>query len=151
MNYACILKLVWQFINGVVDLWCRVLHGLYNDDKLNKYKIRKNYGSCLWKDFLKAMSLLLQFSKWSIRDGKTVDMWDDNWIKVGSSLREQMQAILEEWQGRKVRDFVIVTGEWNWQVLQNWLSRENLDKISHITLPYEDQDMDKFKLVGVSK
>lgn len=60
---------------------------------LSRTPTKKNLGSGLWREINKSLPHLLKHGKWSISDGMSVDVWEDNWIEDGACISNHVQSI----------------------------------------------------------
>ncbi|RYQ82474.1 hypothetical protein Ahy_B10g101061 [Arachis hypogaea] len=81
--------------------------------------------------------------EWMIEDGRDVKFWLDNWVKSeGRLIDVASNTIPEDLVEASVRDFIDERGEWNIQVLQQFLPTTTIEKIRSMPTPKENIDRD---------
>ncbi|PNY12420.1 ribonuclease H [Trifolium pratense] len=150
MNKACLLKLVWKFLESNDDYWCRVLRGKYVVNGIQFGDNSKSNDSSLWKVLVELKPLLDRFSYWRVGDGRTIDAWNEAWIEEGLCLNQQV-SIPPHLSGLKVCDLVDNDGKWNWNLITNWVPAVLQQKIAAILPPMEEYGCDERLGVGGSK
>lgn len=99
LNNVCLMKLWWKIINKSNDLWCSIVNRKYlkmGNDDLTRYR---GSDSSLWKEFIKNIPKLLESGSWSVKDGKNINAWKNNWwgkSLVWITLRSLFQTIFVE-------------------------------------------------------
>ncbi|KAL0914567.1 hypothetical protein M5K25_014926 [Dendrobium thyrsiflorum] len=137
-------KLAWNFLQQPKSLFNQNLSVKYGNDLL--FGDCKRGSSCVWKILKDGAVFLKPLIRWSLANGSKVNVVEDTWIWDRSLLRWPTYADIENMLGMKVSSFLLHTGEWNVDLLQNFFGKELVQHIVQIPV---DQDMkvDKPELV----
>ncbi|KAG8475469.1 hypothetical protein CXB51_032329 [Gossypium anomalum] len=75
--------------------------------------IMRNSCSYMWKAVAKAWPLLRSNMIWTIRNGRTVRCWEDNWVLNVGPLNQYVPGHGNIVLGSKVNEMVLVNSDWN--------------------------------------
>jgi hypothetical protein len=142
MNQACLLKLGWKLNYGASDFWCQVVKGKYGVNSFGNDIAIKPSDSSLWKALLRLKDHLINNTNWCIRNGGTVDAWNQVWIEPGCRVI-QLCSVPPQLHAARVCDLVDDNGRWNWQLLEAWMPNHLLHKIAAIPPPSEENGCDE--------
>lgn len=80
-NDACLLHLAWFAIKAD-SLWSNWLRERYFiGPSIWNYR-NPRCGSCIWKKLRSVSPILQRDSKWILVNGKSINLWYDNWIDL---------------------------------------------------------------------
>lgn len=144
VNIVCLMKLGWKLHNRSTDLWCNVLREKYMQRENGEINKAKAYDSSLWKDITRVMPVLYQTCFWCVGDGKTINVWEDNWMGKSYNLTQWDVTIPNNLRGAKVCDLINNNGEWNFDILQDWLPMQWINKLHSCMPPREGTFTDVF-------
>ena len=99
--------------------------------------------SSLWKALVKFWPALERNIFWSIGDGKCVGAWSQMWIEEGLCVSELEIDIPQQCKEMKVADLVDFNGNWNFEMLNQWLPYDVVQRIMTIAVPDENDGNDK--------
>jgi hypothetical protein len=138
MNKACLMKMGWELKIGQQSLWSNVLKGKYGRGRFEHGNIiAKPTDSFIWKGIVAAWDSINQFEAWSVGDGRSIRAWQDKWLGNDVVLEQFTNQLPDEMQRWSVADMIDGSGNWNVQVLCNFLPHEILQKII-ATIPPDD-------------
>lgn len=104
MNIAYMAKLGWKMAQAPPNLAQECIRSKYIHES---HAIKFKNGSNLWKNIGMGWALLQENSTWTLGKGTCINLWEDNWLTVGS-LRSLIQGPLREGEERiKVEDIVL--------------------------------------------
>jgi hypothetical protein len=129
MNQACLLKLGWKIHTGAKEFWCDVIRGKYECNDLSNGAEIRSSDSSFWKAIRRLSSHMIEASFWTVGDGCDIEAWRHAWIKEGYCIADDNIAVPQELWEAKVCDLVDSNGEWNWQILGDWLPNDIKRKI----------------------
>lgn len=109
------------------------------------------YDSSLWKDIARSLPILLDTSMWIMGDGKSIKAWEDNWLGKEYCLNNYDVCILHNLRGVKVCDLVNDRGEWNVNLLSQWLLYQWVDKLQSCVPRQVEPITDVFCLAGINR
>jgi hypothetical protein len=137
MNKACLCKLSWKLQTGSNDFWCNVLRSKYSRNDVISSRIIKTSDSSLWKALENVKPMLEKASIWSIGNGRCIDAWNETWIDDGMVM-DQLTTIPNHLRGKKLFELVDERGNWDWNILHDWVPEHILKKIAAVTPPNDD-------------
>ncbi|KAK2380517.1 phragmoplast orienting kinesin [Trifolium repens] len=141
----------WSLINGEQSLWGDVLVGKYGREGWRQGRVAATPNdSALWKAIVKVWPNMEFHRCWSIGDGTTINFWTDKWIDEHtriSDLKENIPASAMNW---KVKDVVLPSGDWNYNILQNLIPQSIIQKLHAIVPPHDSQGKDVSLWPGTS-
>jgi ribonuclease HI len=149
MNKACLCKLSWKLQTGSNDFWCNVLRSKYSRNDVMSSRIIKTSDSSLWKALENVKPMLEKASIWSIGNGRCIDAWNETWID-DSMVMDQLTTILNHLRGKKLFELVDERGNWDWNILHDWVPEHILKKIAAVTPPSDDYGDDEWVMAGCS-
>jgi hypothetical protein len=79
---------------------------------------------------------------WSIGDGATINFWTDKWIDEHTRISDFKDSIPATTSCWKVKDVVLPTGDWNYNMLQNVIPHPLIQKFYAIVPPHDSQGKD---------
>jgi hypothetical protein len=79
MNIALLSKWIWKLFNGS-GLWQTILKEKYLRGKTLRQVSYRNGDSHFWQGLLEVKTLFLNCCKFQIGDGRSVSLWEDNWM-----------------------------------------------------------------------
>jgi hypothetical protein len=109
--------------------------GKYRRDYDNNGVVAKGVGSHLWKSVVKLWQKMEDSCFWSIGDGLSVKFCEDVWVDKRVRIMDLEIQIPYQWRHMKVSDFVDEAGRWNWNVLNNFLLSDILNRIAVVPPP----------------
>jgi ribonuclease HI len=125
-------------------MWGQVLRGKYGRGGWSQSNITANPSdSSLWKAIARSWPELELHRCWSVGNGNKVKFWDDKWIDDNSRLSDLALPIPEETRGWMVKDVALPTGEWNFDLLQQYLPSSTIQKLHAIVPPHASNEEDK--------
>lgn len=80
-NIALLDKQGWRLIKYLNSLMARVIKAKYY--RRTDFLHARSYStsSYAWRSVLQAQQLLKKWLKWNVGNGKTINVWSDNWIR----------------------------------------------------------------------
>jgi hypothetical protein len=87
---------------------------------------------------------------WSIGDGTTINFWTDKWIDEHTRIRDLKENIPASAMNWKVKDVVLPSGDWNYNILQNLIPQSIIQKLHAIVPPHDSQGKDVSLWPGTS-
>ncbi|RVW54190.1 Transcription initiation factor TFIID subunit 5 [Vitis vinifera] len=81
LNRALLCKWNWRFANERKTLWRRVISRKFEEEEGGWYTrdVREGFGVGFWKEIRKEGALLQNNMIFSVRNGRRVQFWKDNW------------------------------------------------------------------------
>jgi ribonuclease HI len=149
MNKACLCKLGWKLQTGSSDLWCNVLRSKYSRNSVLNSRTTRASDSSLWKALDNVKPLMEKASLWSIGNGREIDAWKTAWIDENIAL-DKIIDIPSHLQNKRLFELIDDEGNWNWNLLHNWLPDDILKKIAAVAPPSIDHGPDERVLAGCS-
>jgi hypothetical protein len=73
--------------------------------------------------------MLEKASMWSIGNGRSIDAWKEIWIDDGMVM-DQLTTIPNHLRGKKLFELVDERGNWDWNILHDWVPEHILKKIA---------------------
>jgi hypothetical protein len=143
MNEACLMKLGWSLSTEEQSMWGDVLVGKYGRGGWSQGRIDANPNdSPLWKAIVKIWPKIELHRCWSIGDGATINFWTDKWIDEHTRISDFKDSIPATTSCWKVKDVVLPTGDWNYNMLQNVIPHPLIQKFYAIVPPHDSQGKD---------
>ena len=76
-----------------------------------------SFGSFAWQSIMKARKVIMKGMRWRIEDGKSINIYDDNWLP-GEGTPTIISPRALELEGAKVSALISVdTGTWDQNIL----------------------------------
>ncbi|GAU27884.1 hypothetical protein TSUD_159780 [Trifolium subterraneum] len=91
-----------------------------------------------------------RFSYWSIGNGREIDAWCEAWLYEGVRINDLLN-VRSHMIGMKVSELVDDEGNWNQELLKNWMPDNLIKKIAAILPPKDDYDIDEMIIAGGNK
>ena len=85
-NDAMLEKQAWRLLKDQNSLFSRVFKAKYFP-KGSIFKVKVARGSYAWQSILKARKVILRGMRWRIGDGKSINIYNDNWLPGKGSAR----------------------------------------------------------------
>ncbi|KAE8661262.1 hypothetical protein F3Y22_tig00116925pilonHSYRG00037 [Hibiscus syriacus] len=83
----------------------------------------------------KVWNRFYSFLSWSISDGTTTIFWHDNWLPKLGCLSEWKQEHITVEYNMLVRDVALSNGNWNWNLLQQFLQPSTIQNLLNVQPP----------------
>jgi hypothetical protein len=93
--------------------------------------------------------MLEKASMWSIGNGRSIDAWKEIWIDDGMVM-DQLTTIPNHLRGKKLFELVDERGNWDWNILHDWVPEHILKKIAAVTPRNDDYGADERVMAGCS-
>jgi hypothetical protein len=143
MNEACLLKLAWRLFSGSTDFWCTVVKGKYVARLHNNTIVdAKVADSSLWKALKNVSSVLTANEYWVVGNGKHINAWTDCWLEPGLRISDLNISIPDHLTQAKVSDLLNDGGDWNLDLLNDWLPVGIRNKLLVAAVSLNDEDND---------
>ncbi len=128
-NLALLAKQGWRLATQPTSLFSRVFQSKYFP-RCSFWQAKLGSSpSFIWRSILAARDLFRKGIRWSIRDGKAVKIWEDDWGVCDLKRCPHVRKV--EW----VSDLIDgVRGTWNLPVLCELFDADSVDKIKQISL-----------------
>ncbi|CAA0836031.1 Polynucleotidyl transferase- ribonuclease H-like superfamily protein [Striga hermonthica] len=125
-------------------LWVRVWKAKYGDQPFNIDSGHRGPCSPVLQSVRKIWPRVMAGTRWSIRDGRTVKFWTDNWLPSGINLSSIATGVIP----RAMRDYPVCyftsdVGEWKWLEFSHLLPAAVLLQIAAIPAPNASRGSDK--------
>ncbi|CAI0429274.1 unnamed protein product [Linum tenue] len=123
LNTTYFLKLAWTILKHPEELWVRVLKEKYLREGPDGVELRKRTRcSHLWHGVRRVWGIMLNGTRWSVRNGQSTLFWTDKWTDSGTALEEFARTEEEGFQAQAtVADMTLETGEWNFDLIARFL------------------------------
>ena len=123
-NEAILAKQVWRLMSDDNSLFCRVFKAKYFP-RGSVFEASTSTGSYAWQSKMKARKVILTRMRWRLGDGKSIKIYEDNWLLGNGSTKiiSPRVAVLED----ATVDHLINSdrGRWNCNLInQNFLGFE---------------------------
>ncbi|GAU31364.1 hypothetical protein TSUD_19090 [Trifolium subterraneum] len=139
MNEAFLMKIWWNLINKLDELWCKVLLGKYgrNNDLMVSCSSQP-YDSHLWRALVGISKDFQCHVFWKIGDGRLTNFWMDKWVPNGGDLfGSASQSLIDN--TLSVRDTLNAVGDWNLDFLCDNLPINVVNQVLALPAP-DDAD-----------
>ncbi|MBA0834128.1 hypothetical protein Goarm_006508, partial [Gossypium armourianum] len=137
LNKAFMLKLGYSLITKTEALWIQIFKAKYCLVKSMPDSIMRNRCSYIWKAVAKVWPLLHSNMIWSIRNRRSVRCWEDNWVPNVRPLNQYVSGHGNIVPESKIKDMVLVNGDWNLDLFRLWLPEEVVKQIISISPPLD--------------
>ena len=132
-NNAMLAKQVWRLLKDQNSLFFRVFKAKYFP-KGSIFKVKVARGSYGWQSILKARKVILRGMRWRIGDGKSINIYNDNWLPGKGSARV-VSPYVSTLEGAHVAALInLDTRTWNQNMLQQHFLSFEADRIKTIPL-----------------
>uniref|UniRef100_A0A199UBV5 Uncharacterized protein n=1 Tax=Manihot esculenta TaxID=3983 RepID=A0A199UBV5_MANES len=134
-NKAFLCKLGFRVLTRRGELWVDILREKYHVGDFIPDSVVIGNCSFLWRSLAKIWDEIRPNIYVSIRDGKRTSFWFEDWIpELGPLWQHKKLGVMipNEW---KVADVVTNNHDWNWEVLDKFLTPNALLHISNICPP----------------
>ncbi|QHO00044.1 uncharacterized protein DS421_13g403050 [Arachis hypogaea] len=123
-NIAYLAKQAWRLVKNPEVIWAKILKEMYFPDGNFWEAKAKNGDSWVWRSLVEGKDFIRRNGRWSIGDGSNIDIWKDNWIIEGGSIKNY-------WDNRisMVKDLLVEGGGWNEELLRQVFPPNIKDKI----------------------
>lgn len=126
---ALIMKLMWRIIKEPEASWVQLLRG--------KYLGQADFFDGAGKPGRKEIG-------WSIRNGAKVLFWKEPWL-CDQPLAELITRIPIDEIDRKVNEYILSSGNWDWGKLEQILPHEFLLRLAAFKISYDVDEEDTLK------
>lgn len=131
-NLALLMKLGWKIAQNEDSLWVKIIRDKYmKNHTIQSWPGNKN-ASFTWRSILHTRDTLQKGIKWSIGDGKYVDLWNDWWC--GQGPLELKHSGVHTQCNIKVSE-IIENGDWNLDTIDHILDDTSRSDIRNSILP----------------
>lgn len=106
-NKALLAGLAWRIFQSPQAMWSRIL--------INKYLHKRNVtnNSHTWDNILKGWQHCQLGLQWRIGEGKHISVWNDPWLRPGTTLRSMIHGPLTLDQNNLTVSQLLRTTGWN--------------------------------------
>ena len=87
-NEAMLAKQVWRLMSDDNSLFCRVFKAKYFP-RGSVFEASTSTGSYAWQSKMKARKVILTRMRWRLGDGKSIKIYEDNWL-LGNGVKVLM-------------------------------------------------------------
>lgn len=138
------MKLAWRIRNDSECLLTKVILHKYAWSASSALEpVAKPYSSATWKAICLHWSDVSLNSTWSIGNGRSVRLWENNWFPtLGPLLPITIKDVPSTLCSRSTESFVMSTRQWNWTILQEFLPAHTCLIIARLPLPSRTDDRD---------
>lgn len=141
MNIAFLAKLGWRLMFEEDSLWIQVFKAKYAIQSADCSEWRpKSSMSNAWRGILKAVPIIQQGVRKTVRNGRNTSFWKDNWLGDGPLQDRAMSLIPMQDIDKPVADFW--DSGWKWNRFEDLLPSECLSKVAAILLSEADGEND---------
>ncbi|XP_010682145.3 uncharacterized protein LOC104897032 [Beta vulgaris subsp. vulgaris] len=132
-NQALQLKLLWKLIRMPDNLWVKLVTQKYlKRETLFTYQPKTNV-SWQWRKLMALRAPFKRGLRWIVGDGKAISFWDDNWV-YESPISERCLP-RPNFEHLKVSFFISDSGNWNFDLLRQFVPMNVVKDIGSIFLP----------------
>ena len=109
MNKAYMAKLGWKMSQDAENLAQKCIKPKYfHKDHVTRFA----NGSAMWKNIGKGWDLLQKHCNWNVGDGRTINVWEDNWLGIGP-IRHFVEGPIGQDEHNYVVADLVNQGEWD--------------------------------------
>ncbi|CAN1130300.1 Putative ribonuclease H protein At1g65750 [Linum perenne] len=138
LNKAFLMKIVWGLITRLTELWAKVLISKYLKNTPNGYTLARKTGfSSIWRGVLKVWPLVLDGTRWSIRDGRKTRFWTDRWLDSGITLMDHAINFRDVDSSLPVSHICSEPGVWNFDFLCSVLPSDVVMQVVGMSPPVD--------------
>ncbi|XP_074278178.1 uncharacterized protein LOC141601774 [Silene latifolia] len=130
LNNAFSTKLCWKLLLDNTSVASAAIKSKY----LNSSSTPFRYGSHIWKNVGTGWPILKNHLTWSIGDGSTISLWNDQWSSLGT-LRSIISGPLTSLSSEARLSTIISNGQWSLESLEFILPDRCIEIIRAIPLP----------------
>lgn len=138
-NLALLTKLGWKIANNEDNLWVKILRDKYLKHHNIQSWPNNRSASFTWRSIMHIRDILAKRTKWTIGNGKSVDVWKDWWC--GNMALAEKYPGIHTLGNFKVAD-LIEDGNWNLSPIEQFVDSVTRNDILSITLPVFTQAED---------
>ena len=116
-----LMKLAWSIMECLNDLWENVIKAKYFNGHTSLVDdIHTRKSSSTWQGISKLWNQMVKGCCWSLGNGSLVYFWLDNWLGLDELLCDLAHAMISlNDREKRVSDYVIDSGQWNWSMFQH--------------------------------
>lgn len=131
-NQALLVKQSWRISRNPESLLSKVLRGRYfRDGDFFNAHVGEN-SSLVWKNIIWGRDLFMEGYRWRVGNGNHIYIDQDPWIpRKGNRYPMFVHPTLK---GKRVKDLILVNGEWNEGLIKNLLIPSDVEDILEISL-----------------
>ena len=129
-NDALLAKQTWRLLHDKTSLFYRVFKAKIFPNSSIMEAANPSSASYAWRSILRGREVIKRGAVWRIGDGRSVDIWEDNWLPRKHSSRV-LSPRLEALIGTKVSSLIdSVQKLWKTEVMENMLLSFEVESIS---------------------
>ena len=137
-NDAMLAKQVWRLLRDQNSLFFHVFKAKYFP-KSSVLEATTSSGSYAWQSIMKARKVISKGMRWRIGDGKSINLYCDNWLPGGGSSKI-ISPRVPELEGEKVSTLISQdTGTWDQTLLHQHFFTFEAQRIMAIPLCLTNQ------------
>ncbi|XP_026383991.1 uncharacterized protein LOC113279510 [Papaver somniferum] len=143
VNISLVSNLVWRFLTCIYASWVQLYKSKYLQSLSFWDCDPKPGGSKTWRDMLSVRNLFTNNCVWFIGSGCNIHIWNDPWIPNVPGFRPTKLPDSRV-QVETVSDlFIQGQNQWNIELLLQVFPQDQVEEITNIYIPRDDQVMDK--------